>query len=163
KRRRTTRSGARMDVGITCRTRLRSAHRPANDAEASYAVAYALLERKRPRAREAAHWLERAAALRHADAQGERAHPCGTGRGKRRDAHASVRWLRRAAAQGNARALVNLGAACAVGAGVAKDRAEANRLYRAAAARGNAVAMKNLGLVYLHGRGVRTDVHRAIV
>jgi TPR repeat protein len=107
--------------------------------------------------RQAASWLEKAAAQDFPLAQRNLALLYEKGQGVDQDYAQAARWLR-AAAPNDRDSAAELGRLHEAGLGVPQDDAEARRLYESAAERGSAFAQSSLGRFYVTGHGVPTDL-----
>jgi TPR repeat protein len=113
--------------------------------------------------------LFRAAAWRHAAAEGWVGRLTYLGRGTPKDESAGTKLaeealpaVRRLAESGDADAQGLLGALLAEGIGVDRDQKKAVEWYQKAADRGLAGAMCNLGWLYVQGRGVTRDYEKGV-
>ena len=116
----------------------------ADDAQALFDRALALLCGGRRDPAAAAALLERAAVQGHTGAQSLLGWMAMSGTGMPRDDARAARWLRPAAEAGDTAAQNNLGVLHAIGSGVPHDHAQAERWFRAAAAQGAEDAADNL-------------------
>ena len=94
---------------------------------------------------------QRAADMRHREAQCNLGHLYEKGLGVAKDAVIAARWYRAAADAGFAKAQNNLGALYDGGEGVGVDHGAAAFWYEKAAAQGNASALNNLGILHEDG------------
>lgn len=110
---------------------------------------------------QAVPWLEKAASLGHADAQGLLGSMYLIGRGISKDVKLAIHWLQKAALLGHAEAQSLLGAIYLVGKDAPQDFVQAQQWLRQAAEQGLADAQYLLGMMYYQGNGVPQNLRQA--